>query len=94
MTGRPQSLFSIPTSRSHTPWANPVPIALTVASLPANRMARNRTGFDGVVEVGNVFAVEAFVGRRDGGEGVKLEQQVVVTESGPEVLDGYPMDLV
>jgi hypothetical protein len=24
-----------------------------------------------VVEVGNVFAVEAFVGRRDGGEGVK-----------------------
>jgi Xaa-Pro aminopeptidase len=53
-----------------------------------------RTGFDGVVEVGNVFAVEAFVGRRDGGEGVKLEQQIVVTDSGPEVLDRYPMGLM
>jgi Xaa-Pro aminopeptidase len=54
----------------------------------------DRTGFDGVVEVGNVFAVEAFVGRRDGGEGIKLEQQIVVTESGPERLDSYPMGLV
>ncbi len=54
----------------------------------------DRTGFDGVVEVGNVFAVEAFVGRRDGGEGIKLEQQIIVTESGPERLDSYPMGLV
>jgi Xaa-Pro aminopeptidase len=54
----------------------------------------DRTGFDGVVEVGNVFSVEAFVGRRSGGEGVKLEQQLIVTESGPELLDDYPLGLV
>ncbi len=58
------------------------------------REAWERTGFDGVIEVGNVFSVEAFVGRKDGGEGVKLEQQLVVTESGPELFDDYPLDLV
>ena len=51
-------------------------------------------GFDGVVEVGNVFSVESFVGRRDGGEGVKLEDMILVTESGPELLTDYPLDLV
>jgi Xaa-Pro aminopeptidase len=51
------------------------------------------TGFDGVIEAGNVISVEAFVGRRDGGEGVKLEQQLVVTDDGPELLTGYPLDL-
>ena len=50
-------------------------------------------GFDGVVEVGNVFSVESFVGRRDGGEGVKLEDMILVTESAPELLTDYPLDL-
>jgi Xaa-Pro aminopeptidase len=53
----------------------------------------NATGFDGVIEVGNVISVESFVGRRDGGEGVKLEQQVVVTDSGPELLTLDPIAL-
>jgi len=44
------------------------------------------TGFDGVVEAGNVFSVESFVGRRSGGEGVKLEEQILVTDSTPELL--------
>ena len=51
-------------------------------------------GFDGVVEVGNVFSVESFVGRRGTGEGVKLEDMIVVTESGPELLTDYPLDLL
>lgn len=54
------------------------------------------TGFDGIVEVGNVFSVEAFVGRRashGGGEGVKLEQQILVTEVGPELLTTSSLDL-
>jgi Xaa-Pro aminopeptidase len=50
-------------------------------------------GFDGVVEPGMVFTVEAYVGRRDGGEGVKLENQVLVTEQGPELLTHYPLEL-
>ena len=58
------------------------------------RESWDERGFDGVVEAGNMICVESFVGRRDGGEGVKLEQQVLVTESGPEVLTPYPLDLV
>ncbi len=53
----------------------------------------DQTGFDGVIEAGNVVSVEAFAGRREGGEGVKLEQQIVVTESGPELLTEYPLGL-
>ena len=33
------------------------------------------------------------MGRRVGGEGVKLEDMIVVTESGPELLTDYPLDL-
>ncbi len=51
------------------------------------------TGYDGVVEAGHVISVEAFVGRRDGGEGVKLEQQLVVTPHGPELLTDYSLEL-
>ncbi len=50
-------------------------------------------GFDDVIHAGFVISVEAFVGRRDGGEGVKLEQQIVVSESGPELLTHYPIEL-
>lgn len=50
-------------------------------------------GYDGVVEPGMVFCVESYVGRQDGGEGVKLEEQVLVTESGHEVLSNYPLGL-
>ncbi len=51
------------------------------------------TGFDGVIEAGNVISVESFVGRRDGGEGVKLEQQILVTETGPELLSLDPVSM-
>lgn len=50
-------------------------------------------GYDGVVEPGMVLAVESYVGRKDGGEGVKLEEQLLVTETGAEVLSSYPMDM-
>lgn len=51
-------------------------------------------GYDAVVEPGMVLCVESFVGRKDGGEGVKLEEQVLVTETGTEVLSTYPMGLL
>ena len=53
----------------------------------------DHTGFDGVVEAGNVFSIEAYCGRRSGGEGVKLEEQIIVTDAGPELLTTYPVEL-
>ncbi len=50
-------------------------------------------GYDGELESGMVLTVESFVGPRVGGEGVKLENQVLVTEHGPEVLTRLPLDL-
>lgn len=39
-----------------------------------------------------VLCVEAYVGKEDGLEGVKLENQVLVTETGYENLTKYPYD--
>lgn len=51
-------------------------------------------GFDDTLEAGMVLTVESYVGRRDGaGEGVKLENQVLVTDTGPELLTRLPLDL-
>ncbi len=50
-------------------------------------------GFDGVLEPGMVLTTESFVGPRYGGEGVKLEEQYLVTESGPEKLSSFPLGL-
>ena len=40
------------------------------------------------------MCIEAFVGPKSGGEGVKLEQQVLVTETGNEPLSQYSLDLI
>jgi Xaa-Pro aminopeptidase len=50
-------------------------------------------GFDDVIRPGQVICVEAFVGERGRPEGVKLEDQVLVTDSGPELLSDYPLEL-
>jgi Xaa-Pro aminopeptidase len=50
------------------------------------------SGYDGVFEPGMVVCVEALIGAEGGREAVKLEQQVLVTETGYEQLDSYPMD--
>ena len=49
-------------------------------------------GYDGVVESGMALCAESYVGEVGGEEGVKLEQQVLITESGPEVLSTYPFE--
>ena len=43
-------------------------------------------GYDGLVVPGMVFCVESYVGAPGGREGVKLEQQILVTETGVELL--------
>jgi len=51
-----------------------------------------RAGYDGVLEPGMVMCVESYVGRHGGREGVKLEEQVLITETGHERLSTYPVD--
>lgn len=51
-------------------------------------------GFDGVLEPGMVLTAESYVADRRGGEGVKLENQYLVTEAGSELLSHSPLDLI
>jgi Xaa-Pro aminopeptidase len=51
-----------------------------------------RSGYDGVLEAGMVLCVESYVGRHGGREGVKLEEQVLITETGHECLSTYTRD--
>ncbi|MCK7611818.1 M24 family metallopeptidase [Roseibium sediminicola] len=49
-------------------------------------------GYDGIVEPGMTLCVESFIGADGGKEGVKLEQQVLVTETGIEILSEFPFE--
>ncbi len=49
-------------------------------------------GYDGVIEPGMTLCVESYIGEAGGAEGVKLEQQVLVTESGIELLSAFPFE--
>jgi len=49
-------------------------------------------GYEGMLEPGMVVCVESYVGRHGGHEGVKLEDQILITETGYEQLSAYPMD--
>ena len=48
--------------------------------------------YDGEFEAGMVICVESYVGEVGGTEGVKLEDQVLVTGTGPVVLSRYPYE--
>ena len=43
-------------------------------------------GHDGIIEPGMVLCIESYAGEPGGREGVKLEQQILVTETGIELL--------
>jgi Xaa-Pro aminopeptidase len=47
---------------------------------------------DDVLQAGMVLCVESYAGRLGGREGVKLEEQVLITETGFEQLSRYPLD--
>lgn len=49
-------------------------------------------GYDGIVERNMTICVESFIGAEDGGEGVKLEQHCLVTETGLEALSRFPFE--
>ena len=52
----------------------------------------DKKGYDGVFEPGMTLCVESYIGSIHGGEGVKLEEQVLITETGYEMLTSYPLE--
>lgn len=56
-------------------------------------MDRKKGGYEGVFEPGMCICFESYIGRVGGREGVKLENQALVTDRGIEILDGYSMEL-
>lgn len=48
--------------------------------------------YDGLIEAGMIVCVESYIGESDGLEGVKLEEPVLITETGPVVLSSYPLE--
>jgi len=49
-------------------------------------------GYDGPVLPGMTLCVESFTGLEGGKEGVKLEEQVLITETGCALLSTYPFE--
>lgn len=49
-------------------------------------------GYDGVFEENMVLCVESYIGAEHGSEGVKLEEQILLTASGPERMSTFPFD--
>jgi Xaa-Pro aminopeptidase len=52
----------------------------------------DESGYDGVVEPGMTLCVESYIGEEGGHEGVKLEQQLLITEDGQELLSTFPFE--
>ena len=53
---------------------------------------RGENPYDGVIEKDMVICVESYMGAVGEGDGVKLEQQILVTKSGYELLSLSPLD--
>ncbi|MFQ5984967.1 MAG: M24 family metallopeptidase [Alphaproteobacteria bacterium] len=51
-----------------------------------------RSGYEGVIEEGMTLCVESYIGEEGGAEGVKLEDQVLVTADGVQRLSTFPFE--
>lgn len=49
-------------------------------------------GYEGELQAGMTLCVEAYIGEVGGRDGIKLENQLLVTETGHELLTHYPFD--
>ena len=49
-------------------------------------------GYDGEIKPGMTLCVESYIGAEKGIEGVKLEQQILVTNTGTELLSQFPFE--
>ncbi len=50
------------------------------------------SGYDGEIVPGMTICVESYIGLEGGDEGVKLEEQLLITETGTEVLSRFPFE--
>lgn len=58
----------------------------------AHMMDYNTYGRDGVLEPGMCLSVESYIGEKGGAEGVKLEDQVLITETGIDLMSRFPYE--
>ncbi len=49
-------------------------------------------GYDGIIEPGMTLCVESYIGADNGTQGVKLEEQLLVTETGTKILSQFPFE--
>ncbi|MGH6915446.1 MAG: M24 family metallopeptidase, partial [Geminicoccales bacterium] len=49
-----------------------------------------RSGYDGSFEASMTLCLESYIGEERGPDGIKLEQQLLITEQGTELLSSYP----
>ncbi len=49
-------------------------------------------GYDGELQAGMTICVESYIGAENGKEGVKLEQQVLITDDGIQLLSEFPFE--
>jgi Xaa-Pro aminopeptidase len=49
-------------------------------------------GYDGIIETGMTLCVESYIGEKDGAEGVKLEQQILITADGNRLMSKFPFE--
>jgi Xaa-Pro aminopeptidase len=78
-------------------WQNAYPCVVHAVGMcdeypRVNPVFRGPTPYDGQFEAGMVICVESYIGAVGERDGVKLEQQVLITDSGVELLSGYPLD--
>ncbi len=52
----------------------------------------SEAGYDGVILPGMTLCVESYIGKQNGPDGVKLEEQILVTENGTELLSKFPFE--
>jgi Xaa-Pro dipeptidase len=52
----------------------------------------DRVGYDGVLEENMTICIESYMGKVGGKEGVKLEQQILITSDGYELLSHFPFE--
>ena len=58
----------------------------------AHAMDFQTYGREGVIEPGMVVSVESYIGEKGRGEGVKLEEEVLLTDKGPRLISRFPFE--